>query len=812
VRPRGDRIADGAPGMPPRWSHSNKDGIGTAYSADSRLWFTLWRGIVTEVYFPTVDMPQLRDLEFLFTDGATFFHEEKRDLTPTTERVSGDALAYRVRSEEATGRYRLEKTILVSPHLPCLLLRSRLEVRDPTLRGKLRAFVLAAPHLRVGGWGNSASVQEILGRDVLIAEKDGIALALGADRPFRKASVGYVGTSDGWTDLHEHRELTREFDFAPDGNVALTGEIDLTGPRGFSLGLAFGTDPAAAVSTLFQALGSPFETAERRFLAQWRRATHPESRPSGALAATDRFFEASREILLAHEDKTYPGAFIASLSIPWGSRKSDDDAGGYHLVWVRDLFHAATGLLACGNRDAPLRALIYVATRQQPDGGFPQNFWLDGRAYWQGVQLDEVAFPVLLAGQLDRMGALAEFDPLPMVLRAARFLIVNGPPTQQDRWEEVGGYSPSTLAASVAALTVAARFAERAGASATATFVQEYADFLEAHIETWTVTRRGTLVPEIPRHYVRIRPAAVDDPDPDEGPDLGIVHLPNLAPGLPSDVPAREIVDAGFLDLVRFGIRDPTDPLIVDSLRVVDRILRVETPYGPTWRRYNHDGYGEKADGSPYDGTGIGRAWPLLTGERGHYELARGADARPYLRAMEQFATPTGLLPEQVWDDTDRPVFHLRLGRPTESATPLVWAHAEYVKLHRSISDGQVFDRVPEVAERYLPPSPPRPWREVWKFNRQVPRVTPTGIVRVIASAPFRLHASRDGWHTVEDRESTGNEIGLHYVDLEALGHAGAAWTFTFFWPLDDRWEGRDFRVEARAADSVPPPRPSPAT
>jgi glucoamylase len=807
VRLRGDRVADGAPGMAPRWSHSNKDGIGTAYSADSRLWFTLWRGIVTEVYFPTIDMPQLRDMELLFTDGATFFHEEKRDLIPATEHVSGDALAYRVRSEEPEGRYRLEKTILASPHLPCLLVRSRLEVRDLSLRGKLRAFVLAAPHLRVGGWGNTASVQEILGRDVLVAEKEGMALALAADRPFRKASVGFVGKSDGWTDLHEHRELTREYDLAPDGNVALTGEIDLSGPKGFTLGLAFGTDPAAAVSTLFQALGTPFETAERRFLAQWRRTTHADPPRAASPTATDRLFEVSREILLAHEDKTYPGAFIASLSIPWGSTKSDDDAGGYHLVWVRDLFHAATGLLACGNRDAPLRALIYVATRQEPDGGFPQNFWLDGRAYWRGVQLDEVAFPILLAGKLDRMGGLAEFDPLPMVLRAARFLILNGPRTQQDRWEEVGGYSPSTLAASIAALTLAAHFARRAGAAETATFIQEHADFLEAHIEAWTVTHRGTLVPDIPHHYVRIRPASVDEPDPDEGPDLGMVHLPNLEVGVPSELPAREIVDAGFLDLVRFGVRDARDPLILDSLHVVDQILRVETPFGPVWRRYNHDGYGEKVDGRPYDGTGVGRGWPLLTGERGHYELARGADARPFLQAMEQFATSTGLLPEQVWDDVDRPNFHLRLGRPTESATPLVWAHAEYVKLHRSITDGEVFDRVPEVAERYLRPGPPRPWREVWKFNRQVRHVAPAAIIRVIASAPFRLHVSRDGWHTVEDRESQGNEIGLHHVDLEPLVTVGGTWTFTFFWPLETRWEGTDFQIEARATDPVFGPR-----
>ncbi|MGA8275606.1 MAG: glycoside hydrolase family 15 protein [Thermoplasmata archaeon] len=806
---RGGRVAPGAPGMPPRWSHSNKDGIGTAYSADSRLWYTLWRGIVTEVYFPTIDTPQLRDLEFLFTDGVSFFHEEKRDLTPTTERPESDGLSYRIRSEGPENRYRLHKTVLAAPHLPCLLVRSRLEILDPALQGKLRLFVLAAPHLRVGGWNNSASVQEILGRDVLIAEKEGVALALGADRPFRKASVGYVGHSDGWTDLHSHRDMNWEYDLAPDGNVALTGELDVGDPEGFTLGLAFGSNVPAAVSALFQGLGMPFDTAEQRFIAQWERTARRDRLPRRPAQARGDLFDASRAILLAHEDKTYPGAFIASLSIPWGSSKGDEDEGGYHLVWVRDLFHAATGLIACGFNEAPLRALIYLATRQQSDGGFPQNFWLDGRPYWQGIQLDEVAFPILLAGKLQRMEGLAEFDPTPMVLRAAHFLINNGPTTEQDRWEEIGGYSPSTLAQSVAALTVAGQFARRAGMPDTATFVEEYADFLEAHIEAWTVTTRGTLVPEIPRHFVRIRPASVNDPDPYEGPDLGVVHLSNVPPGTPADYPAREIVDGGFLDLVRLGLRRPDDPLIVDSLRVVDRVLKVETPFGPVWRRFNHDGYGETAEGMPFNEFGVGRAWPLLTGERGHYELARGGDALPYLQAMEGFATPTGLLPEQVWDEADRPDRHLQFGRPTESATPLVWAHAEYVKLRRSVLDGEVFDRVPEVVDRYLRPHPPRPFLEVWKFNRQCSRVRADAATRVIAQMPFRLHVSRDDWTTVEDRESRATDLGLHYVDLEALGSVGPAWVFTFYWPLAGRWEGRDFRVESVKGPRLPPRAPA---
>lgn len=800
--------------MAPRWSHSNKDGIGTAYSADSRLWFTVWRGIVTEVYFPTIDRPQLRDLELLFTDGETFFHEEKRDFATRIERLGVDPLAYRTTAEEAELRYRVRKTILADPHLPCLLMRVRLEIGDEQLASKLRVFVLAAPHLNLGGWGNTASVQEVLGLPILLAEKDGVALAVGADVPFLRSSVGYVGASDGWTDLSRNRDLTWEFDQAADGNVALTGEIPAGQPAlDFTIGLAFGESPAAAVTTLFQSMGTPFTTHERRYLAQWQRSVHHKdplpARDGGAL------YHASRAILLAHEDKTYPGAFIASLSIPWGASKGDEDQGGYHLVWVRDLFHAATGLLAAGEKEAPLRALIYLATRQQPDGGFPQNFWIDGRPYWRGVQLDEVAFSVLLAGALRRHDALRDFDPSTMVFRAARFLIEHGPATEQDRWEEVAGYSPSTLATCIAALTVASGFARKGGDRATAEFIQDYADFLEGHVEIWTVTTQGTLVPEIPRHYVRIRPVdpqrirlhVGDWSTPDQGPDLGIVHLPNLPPGEPADFPASEIVDAGFLDLVRLGVRSPADPIVLDSVRVVDRVLKVTTPHGPVWRRYNHDGYGETAAGGPFVGYGVGRAWPLLSGERGHYELARGLDPAPCLRVLEGSATEAGLLPEQVWDEADRPDLHLFLGRPTESATPLVWAHAEYVKLLRSLADGHVFDRVPEVAERYLGGRPIRNVPEVWKFNRRPHQVRATARLRVQGDQPFLLHASNDGWASSSDTDSTPTGLGLHFVDLPPLGAEGRSWKFTCYWPLAQRWEGRDFEVVAAdpRPDLTPP-------
>lgn len=262
---------------------------------------------------------------------------------------------------------------------------------------------------------------------------------------------------------------------------------------------------------------------------------------------------------------------------------------------------------------------------------------------WRGVQRDEVAFPILLAWRLHSMqepdgsGALKEFDPYPMVMRAAGYLIKKGPATPQERWEENSGYSSSTLASNIAALTCAARYARERADEITASYIQEYADFLECHVESWTVTTQGTLVPGSTRHYIRSHPVSVDAVQPDEDPNNGVLHIANRPPGEQTDFPAKEIVDAGFLELVRYGIRKAADPRIEDSLKVVDAVLKADLSGGPCWHRYNHDGYGQRADGGPYDGWGTGRVWPLLTGERGHYELAAGHVVKPFIQAGERF-------------------------------------------------------------------------------------------------------------------------------------------------------------------------------
>jgi glucoamylase len=791
--------AFGAPGIQPRWTRSAKEAVGTAYSASSRVWFTVSGGIVNEVYYPTIDRPQIRNLQFLISDGETFFHDEWRDLEPKVEYLDRQGLGVRVTSVEKKGRYRIIKEIIADPHQACVLIDTRLE-GDAALLGKLHLYVLLAPHLEVGGWSNNGHAAKIAGREFLTANKGDTWLAMAATLPFTARSCGYVGTTDGWSDLADNYKLDYQFAAAEDGNIALTGEIDLRQSRHFTLGLSFGHTLHRAVTGLFQSLGLPFREHRDRFIEQWQRAGrsfYPLEKFAGDGGA---LYVRSRELLLAHEDKNYPGAFIASLSIPWGETKGDEDLGGYHLVWTRDMVNSATGLLAAGDLSSPLRALIYLACSQQPDGGFPQNFWTDGQPYWHGIQLDEVAFPIVLAWRLDRADALRDFDPYPMALAAARYLVIQGPATQQERWEENSGFSPSTLASNIAALICAATFADERGDLATAVFLRDYADFLESHLEAWTVTTQGTLVPGIPRHFIRILPADVNLPEPGaEDPNSATILISNRPPNSQREFPARDVVDAGFLELVRFGIRTVGDPLIEDSIRVVDAVLKFDAPAGPCWRRYNHDGYGQRDDGSPYEGWGRGRPWPLLTGERGHYELAARRDIRPYIRAIEQFANATSLLPEQIWDEPDKPDFMQYLGKATGAAMPLMWAHAEYIKLLRSAADQQVFDLIPDVAERYRNSAPRAPL-EVWKLNRRIRSIPPGARLRIIAPASFTLHWSFGEWTAATDTRSSPTGLGLDFVDIEVKPGERGPIRFTFLWVQDNRWEGRDYAVEIKPA------------
>jgi glucoamylase len=774
--------------------------VGTALHPASRVWFTLNQGILTEIYYPRVDQASVRDLGLIVTDGRAFFSEEKRHTHQTVTVLAEGVPAYHLTNTCQQGRYRIEKEVLADPVRDVVLQQISFIPLQGTL-ADYHLYVLLAPRLGNRGAENTAWVgdDDDKGVPLLLAEGAGSALALACSAPWRKRSVGFVGVSDGWQDLARHRTMTWTYSRAANGNVALCGEVDLVASSGhFVLALGFGRAVAEAGQQARASLLAGFATARAQYLQEWQAWQGSLSVAEPVLPGRRDLVRLSAAVIRTHEDKSLAGGLIASLSIPWGCARGDEDLGGYHLVWPRDLVEAAGGLLAVGAHGDVRRILTYLAATQEADGHWPQNMWLDGTPYWHGLQLDETAFPILLVDLARREGALtvADRDRLwPMVRRAAGFLVRAGPATPQDRWEEDPGYSPFTLAVEIAALLAAADLARRQGEPAVATYLQETADAWNAAVERWTYVTDTDLARRIgvEGYYVRIAP-----PEVAEGASLaqGFVPIKNRPPGQ-GRAPAAQIVSSDALALVRFGLRAPDDPRIRATVQVVDALLKVETPAGPAWRRYTGDGYGEHEDGSPFDGTGIGRPWPLLTGERAHYELAAGrrAEAERLLRALEGFATPAGLLPEQVWDGPDLPERGLFCGRPTGSAMPLVWAHAEYLKLCRSLREGRVFDQPPQPVQRYLVQHPVSPF-VIWRFNVKI-RTLPAGqTLRLEALAPAVVHWSADDWRTVHDQRTRDTGLGVHVADLPTAHlPVGTTLRFTFYWPAVDRWEGVDFAV-----------------
>ena len=793
----GHNPAFGSPGIEPRWTSSAKVGVGTAYHTGSRLWFTLSHGVVNEVYFPTADQPNTRDFQLLITDGESFLHEERKHLEHEVERLDEDALGYRLTNSDPEGRYRVVKEVIGDPHQPVLLQRVKLEVLDAALGGRLRVYALLAPHAAGDGRGNSAATCDDAGEPLLRAWRGGVQMAMGARPAFLRRSVGFSGASDGFQDLADGHTMDWAFDEAKDGTVALTAELDLSDPGGVVIGLGLGDSPVSASCSLLQCLAEGFDGKKESFVRQWKRLSEgcddDLRRVAEEVGDAAGLLRLSRCVLLAHEDKTYQGAMTASLSIPWGAHRSGSDPGGYHLVWPRDLLHSATALLAVGETQTPRRAMAYLSCLQQEDGGIPQNAWLNGEPFWPGLQLDEVAAPALLAYRLHRAGACEGLRTREVVRRAAAKLIHAGPVTPQERWEENGGYSPSTLATTTAALRIAAEAESEAGETQAAAFVAAYADWLDAHVEAWTATSAGTLVEGIPRHFVRIHPAEPGDTPPvGDALDHAEVTLKNGG----GTHPARDVVDLGFLHLVRYGMRDADDPLIRDSVRVADEVLKRDLPQGPGYLRYNHDGYGQKRDGSAFQGEsgGVGGCWPLLTGERGLYELAAGGDAAAYLKALAGFANEGGMLPEQLWQFEDLPEAGLTRGGPTGSAMPLCWSHATYLNLARSLADGEPFDRIAPARGRD-PVDGQRPFDASFWLPKHPIAQTPAGKpLRVVSEEPGLLRWSVDGWKTHTDAELTEPLPMVFAAEVPASALPEGA-TLAFTLRLKSGWEGRNHEV-----------------
>lgn len=774
--------APGQPGIAPIWTTSDKDLVGTAIGS-SRLWFTLGHGIVNEVYYPRIDIPQIRDLGFIVADDAGFWIEVKRlhncEMTTPAPGIPLPTVVHR------HPRFTLTLRACPDPARDVLLIDVELD-GDPALR----PYVLLAPHLGGSGRDNRAWVDVDHGRRVLWAEQGPFGLALlaraadGSDA-MGAASAGYVGMSDGWQDFAAHGRMAWRYGEAGPGNVALLGEL---APRA-TLALGFSASKEAAATLARAASMPPFDevlTQQSAAWSAWHHGCASHAAAAGLPAELEAQFAWSAQVLKTHSDKTFIGAMVASLSIPWGN--TGEERGGYHLMWPRDLVESAQALLARGAPDEARAVLAYLLATQHADGHWQQNQWLGGKPYWQGIQLDETALPVLLAVSLAERGALDGMAVADGVRRALAFLILNGPASPQDRWEEDAGVNPYTLAACIAALVAGAALlplAERRLPLAVA-------DFWNARLEDWCVARDTPLgrAHGVAAYYVREAPPDIlcDDramqrvlPVNNHSYDLGLAASAQVA--------------ADFLQLVRLGLRRADDPLIVDTLKLVDALLKTETPAGPVWHRYNGDGYGEHSDGRAFDGAGRGRGWPLLTGERGHYELAAGRDPLPYLRAMAAMAS-RGLIPEQVWDAA--PLGRLQPGRATGSAMPLAWAHAEFIKLALARAAGQPVDRPAAVWQRYGGVRP-QAGRTIWTPGAPLDHCTAAGLW-IVLPGPALLHLGFDGWNDAADAHTVESGCGLHGCMLDAAQLAGrASVEFTWRDTRDGGWHGTEYRLEVHA-------------
>jgi len=774
-------------GIPPTWCSSDKDLVGTAMGP-ARLWYTLGHGILNEVYYPRIDIPQIRDLGFIVTDNAGFWVEVKRWSQPEITTPAPGVPLPTVRHQHP--RFTLTLRLCPDPERDVL----RLEV-DLQGDAELQPVLLLAPRLGGSGLDNRAWVDCHRGRRVLWAEQGPFGLALLATDPqmgdaFGLASAGCVGVSDAWQDFARHGSLQTITSAAGPGNVSLAAFL----PRRVSLALGLASSKEAAATLAWSSLVQPFDTLVAQQTAAWESwhttreswCTAPPLPPP--LLPQWRH---SAQVLKTLADKTFLGAMVASLSVPWGNQ--GEERGGYHLVWPRDLVECAWAWLALGGVDEARASLGYLIATQNEDGGWWQNQWLGGKPYWQGVQLDEAAFPVLLAAALSEHAMLDGLPVEDMVRRALAYLMREGPASPQDRWEEDAGVNPFTVAAAIAALVAGAELLPRAERPLPLLF----ADYWNARLEHWCVARQTPLAAAhgVEAYYVREAPVAVL-----ESPGALQRRLPIKNRSEDPQLPASAQVGLEFLALVRLGLRRGDDPIIRDSVKVADALLRVETPDGPVWHRYNGDGYGEHEDGRPFDGTGQGRGWPLLTGERGHYALDAGEDPLPYLEAMnamagrQAVAGQPGLIPEQVWDTEALPDKGLYPGRPSGSAMPLAWAHAEWVKLAAARALGHPTERLNSVWQRYAGKRPdPDTW--VWTPGAPLPAIPPDKTLLLVFPGEAVLHFGFDGWQQVAELSTLPAGLGMHSLRLEASRLSGHG-RLDFTWRDAQGWSGHDESIQ----------------
>ena len=790
----------GAPGVDPRWTSSAKSGVGKSVNPSSNVIFTLSHGILNEVYFPREDLACIRDMEFIVTDGDSFFSEEKRDTDHEIKWIKEGVPAFHILNTCKQKKYSIEKEVITDPLRDVVLQKIKFTPLPGNESTQFKLYAILAPHISNKGFENDGWTDDHKGVPMVFANRDGISLAIASSTGFLKRSVGYVGTSDGFTDLKEHKKMTWEYERVDNGNIALTAEIDISTTKEFVFVISFGIKATDAAHRAVASLLDGFDKAKERYIAGWDQFQNELKNVDDKSNSQFKNLRKSATVLRLHQTNVFPGGVVASISIPWGQIKGDDDIGGYHLVWPRDLVESATGFSALDSKDQVYQILNYLMSIQEKDGKWSQNSWLNGRPKWTGLQMDEIALPISL---VDMYNENYELEPDKMkrywlgIKKAISVLITNGPSSQQDRWEEESGLTAFTLATEITGLLGAAHLAEINNEPIIAQYCLETADYWNENIENWTYITDTPLSKKtgVDGYYMRINPThQFADKVKDD-----IIYIKNRTKKN-GKMHLYELICVDALALVRFGLRAADDPKILNTIKLIDEHLKVETPYGPCWHRYVNDGYGENKKGDPYtdSGDGIGRAWPLLTGERAHYEIAAGNSkgANELLKTMDGFAN-NGLLPEQIWDTDDIPEKGLYKGKFTGSAMPLTWAHSEYIKLCRSIQDKRIFDMSHQTEDRYLKKKSPSPFT-VWRFDWPCEVISSNKILRIEVLSAATIRWSADNWKTFSDTLTKNTNLGIFIADINLKQVNATEIKFTFFWKDSDEWEHKNFEVKIK--------------
>jgi glucoamylase len=726
----GAQAADG-PGAASYFDLARKDCLGTAQNSGSKVWFTLANGVLSDVYYPTIDNTNANTLQYLVSDGSTFTDLQTRDMTYTVRLLDHQALDCEVTANARNGKYRIVTDYLTDPNQNTVVMRVHFE----PLIGQLanyQLYVRYDPTINGNGGGggsnagdDSATVDNSSGHAIPIAYDTSttstatnrtyatpVYSALDASRPFLQVSNGFVGAaSDGLTQLDSSHALTSLFVEADHGNVEQTTQVDLGKSGDFVLTLGFGASQAQAVSAAQASLRAPFEQLRQHYQAQWEAYDDRLMRPSPLFGADlrDEYY-LNANVLKASEDKTFKGAEVASLASPWGQAVAANNPastyfGSYREVFARDLYEAWTGFYLDGDLATARDLVTFLFNNQQlADGSMPRNSLLNGKAAPDtgGIQLDEASYPLLMAYQL-RMTDASLYQQ--HIKPAANFVIAHGPAYGVERWEEQPGYSPSTIAAEIAGLVAAAQIAQTNHDTQSANIWLGVADDWQRSIESYDVTTNGPLA----NHPYYIRLSKTGDPN------AAISY--NLGNGGPT-LDQRSVIDAGFLELVRLGLKSANNQAITESLPVVDATIETNTPSGSGYHRYNGDGYGDSSTtGQPWasTNTGTGHVWPVLDGERGEYAVAAGNEAQAItlLATMQHFSSGVGLIPEQDWDtsnlaaspfgtDPTQASIGFINGQAAGSASPLTWAAAQYVRLLLNIQAGRPLEQPQATYQRYV--------------------------------------------------------------------------------------------------------------